>query len=121
MIGNKAKRGKGRPKGLGKTPGSGRKAGTPNVLPTKRLLQETISEAFARLNFDPLEKLVTSIELLEPAEKVRTILMLLPYLYAPAKPQEATPSNPFLALTSIDKATLIAAASAPASSKDETQ
>lgn len=109
---------KGPPKGTPKTPGSGRKPGTPNKVPSAAVVKETFIEACRRLNFDPLAKLAAIIDQLEPADQARTLLQILPYLHAQVKQAEA-PTSPLAAFASVDKTVLLRAVGAESSAQED--
>lgn len=104
---------KGRLKGSPKVAGSGRKAGVPNKLPVVRVVNETVADAFRRLNFDPIAELVKLMPELSPDVRAKTIVAMMPYIAAPIKALE-TPAQPaFQVFANIDRASLLQAVNSP--------
>lgn len=61
-------------KGQAKTPGSGRKAGTPN-----KVRFEDIAEVCAAKNYDPLKELIDLLPSLPPEAQARVHTAILPF------------------------------------------
>lgn len=75
-------------KGQGKTPGSGRKKGTPN----KKTL--AVAEAFAAAKLDPVRMLANALKKAPYDIKVKAALALMEFIYPKRKAVEITDDSP---------------------------
>lgn len=78
----------GRPRGQGKTPGSGRKKGSLNK---KTLLR--VDEVLERHGTHPIDEIIALMPELMPHERVRTWLELMKYLQPVLRPLEVDPKD----------------------------
>lgn len=107
--------GNGRPKGSVKVPGSGRKKGTINLRATKAQARESFLEACLKNNFNPLAELIKIMDDLSVETKAKTLVQMLPYIWAPAKGNEAPPLPAFQMFANVDKDVLLKVATQAAS------
>jgi hypothetical protein len=109
---------RGRPKGIAKSPNSGRQKGTGNVIPGRKAVAESVAETFARLGFNPIEELVKLMPQLSPDSQMKAIIAITPYIAAPLKAPEAPAQPAIQFLANVDRMALLQAANMPQSEGD---